>query len=74
MFLQRIFSNKKECNFSEFEIFKYKKIAKKVFALNFELTQNKEKAKEITKKQLQEVYSLDKNRFNTLYTKYLRVN
>lgn len=64
---------KKQTELSEFEIFKIKKIAKKVYQLNFDLTHDKEKAKRITTKQLQEVYNIDKTRFNKLYTKHLRI-
>ena len=64
---------KKPIELSEFEIFKFKKIAKKVYQLNYDLTHDKIKAKSITKTQLQEVYSIDKNRFNKLYTKYLKI-
>lgn len=64
---------KKPIELSEFEIFKFKKIAKKVYQLNYDLTHDKKRAKNITKSQLQEVYSIDKNRFNKLYTKHLRI-
>lgn len=64
---------KKPVELSEFEIFKFKKIAKKVYQLNYDLTHDTKRAKNITKSQLQEVYSLDKNRFNKLYTKHLRI-
>lgn len=71
-FFKKFFS-KKPVELSEFEIFKFKKIAKKVYQLNYDLTHDTKRAKNITKSQLQEVYSLDKNRFNKLYTKYLRI-
>ena len=64
---------KKPVELSEFEIFKFKKIAKKVYQLNYDLTNDTKRAKSITKTQLQEVYRIDKNRFNKLYTKYLRI-
>lgn len=64
---------KKTPYFSEFELFKIKKVAKLVYQMNYDLTHDKEKAKNITKNQLQEVYEIDKNRFNELYTKHLRI-
>nr|DAF63917.1 MAG TPA: hypothetical protein [Siphoviridae sp. ctgn638] len=66
------FFHKETIKFSEFERFKFRKIAKKVFRLNYDLTHDKKKAKSITANQMREVYYLDKERFNKLYTTYLR--
>lgn len=69
-FFQKLF--KKTKKISEFEKFKIKKVAKKIYQLNLDLTDNKEIALKLTASQLKEVYSIDKNRFNSLYTNYLR--